>query len=425
MANGTATGLRGRKVLLSIVEKLLPRGIRVEYMYRLEEQGLLSGRWFSESASTVAAGYRNQIILAFNALAFVLQIAGIWYCFSAVPLPFTLGLIEGATLTALILRSAFVYPGDRHGHQQEPASQLQYALNSFVDAVVAMVVVLLSQSLTTMFAPELAAPPSAVLHGTVLALPLLSTLRVLFRPNVQWKMPFQGPKLTARKIIWTTWWLNVLWVGALMGTIIANPDSLPDWVPEHDFLRTFIPMHIFIYWLRLQQNPLIRRDKIETIGQNWKKKHKARRREMLIKGLKKGEPFYRAYIVMQGMLFLYLSIPLATTLWPWLSGHPADGSPLRLAVNVITLVALTSTWNFVKDANRVASEALQQDVEETDWDTPMHVWWCRRFCRWVWAPIRRTLPFANRKPLIRWAHGITGSYETYRVGIVTIVEFLR
>jgi hypothetical protein len=148
-------------------------------------------------------------------------------------------------------------------------------------------------------------------------------------------------------------------------------------------------MHIFIYWLRLQQNPLIRRDKIETLAENWKKKHKARRLELLMKGLKKGEPFYRAYVVMQGMLFLYLSIPLATTLWPWLDGRPTDGDPFRVAVNLVTLVTLTWTWNFVKDANRVAADALQKDIDATDFTTPMHVWWGSRLCRRIWASIKR------------------------------------
>ena len=425
MANGSGMGVRRRKVLLAVVEKFLPHGVRVEYMYRLEEQCFASGHWLSESAATIAAGYRNQIVLAFNAVAVVLQIAAVWYCFSAVPLLFALGLIEGATVTALILRSAFVYSGDRYGNQQSPAARLQYALNSFVDAVVAMVVVLLSESLTMVFSPGLAAQPGALLNGVVVALPILSTLQVMFRPKIQWKLPFQGPNLTPRKILWKTWWLNVLWISTLMGTIIIHPDFLPDWVPEHDFLRSFIPMHIFITWFRLQQNPFIRRDKVETLTENWKKKQKARRRELLIKGLNRGEPFYRTYVVLQGVLFLYLSIPLARSLWPWLAGHPADVDLFRVAVNVVTLMTLTWAWNYVKDANRVCSDALQQDVDDTDWDTPVYVWWGLRCWRWVWAPARRRLPFVNRNPRIPRSHGITGSHEMYRVGIITIVDHLR
>ena len=98
-------------------------------------------------------------------------------------------------------------------------------------------------------------------------------------------------------------------------------------------------------------------------------------------------------MVMQGMLFLYPSIPLATTLWPWLDGRPTDGDPFRVAVNIVTLVTLTWTWNYVKDANRVAADALQRDINTTDWDTPMHVWWGLRFWRWGRARLK---PFVLR-----------------------------
>ena len=353
MANESGIRVRLRKAMLSIVRMVLPHGVRAEYMYRLEEQCLESGNWVSESASTLAAGYRNQILLAFDVVAVLFTIAGVLYCFSAVELPLALGLIEGATVTAMILRSAFVYPGDRHNRQRGPASQLQYALNSFGDAVVTMVVVLLCQSIAPLFGPSLTAPPDALLHGVVIAVPMLYTFRVMFRPNVQWKMPFHGFKLTPRKIIWTTWWLNITWIATLWGMMVADPDYLPNWVPEHDFLRTWIPLHIFIVWVRVQQNPLTRRDHIETIAENWKKKHKARRREMLFKGLKKGEPFYRTYVVTQGLLFLYLAIPLATALWPWVAGRPWEGNLVLVAAKALLLVSLSCTWNVLKDATRL------------------------------------------------------------------------
>jgi hypothetical protein len=161
------------------------------------------------------------------------------------------------------------------------------------------------------------------------------------------------------------------------------------------------------------------------IAENWKKKHKARRRGMLFQGVKKGEPFYRTYVVMQGLLFLYLAIPLATALWPWVAGRPWEGNLILVAVKVIVLSSLVCMWNPLKEANRVTTDALQQDVDETDWDSPMLVWWGGRFWNWVWPPIRRKLPFANRKPRITQVQGITGTYEAYRVGLISIIDYFR
>ena len=97
---------------------------------------------------------------------------------------------------------------------------------------------------------------------------------------------------------------------------------------------------------------------------------------------------------------------------------------MLVAAKVLLLVSLSCTWNVLKDANHVASDASQQDIDETDWDTPTHVWWGLRFWRWIWAPLRRRLPFLNRRPRIVLAHGITGAYEMYRVGIISIVDYL-
>src|ERR1700741_3199278 len=123
------------KTVLYVVEKFLPIGVRERYMTSLNELSADTDNWLQQYLGALTGGYREQIVLAFDSIAVVLQIAAVWYSFSAVPLPFALGFNEAAMLTALILRSAFVYPGDRHG-QKEPASQLLYGLNSFKDSVI-------------------------------------------------------------------------------------------------------------------------------------------------------------------------------------------------------------------------------------------------------------------------------------------------
>jgi hypothetical protein len=61
--------------------------------------------------------------------------------------------------------------------------------------------------------------------------------------------------------------------------------------------------------------------------------------------------------------FLYFAIPLASTLWPWLAGGQTEVSFFRITVNAVNLIVLTWTWNYVKQANRSAADALQQDID--------------------------------------------------------------
>jgi hypothetical protein len=336
------------------------------------------GDWLRQAAATIIGGYRVQIVAGFNKVCFLLELAAGIYCFSAAQVPGPVVAVLAPVLLILRFRSAYTFPGKIKSRKGPAPSRWQGSLDSLGDAASGGLMVLLFQSLMLNISQSLTLPSTMTLRGTVLLVPILGCVRMAFRPRFHLKMPFHGSNLTADQIYRRTWWLTSLWVAAFVGTIIANPDSLPDWVPEHDFLRTFIPMHIFIYWFRFQQNPFIRRDHIETIFEDFEKKKKARKRERLIKGLKKGEPFYRTYVALQGVLFLYLSIPLLTNLWPWLSGHQTSLDWFRISFNVVTLVILAWTWNDVKDANRAAAGAMQQDIDAMEWGRPVKPrlkWW--------------------------------------------------
>jgi hypothetical protein len=206
--------------------------------------------------------------------------------------------------------------------------------------------------------------PDPLFRGIALGLPVLAAMRMAMRPRAQWHVPFQGSNLTAEQIYKRTWWMNVLWIVAFQGIILGNSDFLPKWLPLYDFFQTFIPMKIFVIWFRVQQNPLIRRDHIETVlGMHWKKKEQARQREVLMKGLNKGEPLYAWYVGLQVLLFAYLAIPLARSLWPWLSGDAANRDVYGVLFKVVIWVTLAWSWNYLKDANRAAADAVQQDID--------------------------------------------------------------
>ena len=59
-------------------------------------------------------------------------------------------------------------------------------------------------------------------------------------------------------------------------------------------------------------------------------------------------------------------MPLAVGLWPWLTGREADVDFFRLGFNVGTLGTLALSWNYVKNSNRAAARALQEEIDAPD-----------------------------------------------------------
>jgi len=116
-------------------------------------------------------------------------------------------------------------------------------------------------------------------------------------------------------------------------------------------------------WFRIQANPLTRRDHIETLFTNWKKKKKARQREILMKGMDKSEPYYGLYVPLQWVLFAYLATPILFALWPWLTRTETNLDVFGIVFHVAALITLALTWNYLKAANRVAAAALEADIK--------------------------------------------------------------
>jgi hypothetical protein len=90
----------------------------------------------------------------------------------------------------------------------------------------------------------------------------------------------------------------------------------------------------------VQRNALARRDKIETVFTDWKKKMMARLKETLPQGLRKGEPLYWWYAVLQTLIFVELAAGLLEVLWPWLSGKEANFLRPGICLAVFTTTVL-------------------------------------------------------------------------------------
>jgi len=354
-------GVRIRRFALRIVQRILPVAVRDLCMTELSDLCRPVGDWFRQIPGTVMGAYRNQVVLAFDVVTWALQAAGTAYCFSASGLGAPVGVLLGSVMGTLVLRSAYTYPFDRYGKAYRPANPWQNALDSGTDSVMSVVAVLFCQSVMVETS-SLALPESRMWHGIILFTPLMFVLRVVFRPRPDPTMPFRGSNLTSDQIFKRTWGLNILWIFTCHWTMATNPHSIPDWVPAAGFLRGFLPFQVFIVWFRIQANPLTRRDHIETLLTDWKKKKKARHREILMKGMNKNEPYYWAYVGLQWVLFAYLSTPILFALWPWLAGTETNLDVFGIAFHVAALITLALTWDYLKAANRVAAAALQDDI---------------------------------------------------------------
>ena len=109
MSHETRKMTQLQQFMLFIANPLLPRAIRQEYMAQLRQVCLAAGDWLRQSIAIVLGGYKDQIVLASDALASVLILAGMTYCFWAASVPIVLALVLGAILTVLTLRGAYTY----------------------------------------------------------------------------------------------------------------------------------------------------------------------------------------------------------------------------------------------------------------------------------------------------------------------------
>jgi len=362
--------------LRAIVQKIVPPATREQSMQDLEGLANSDGTWLWKSALVVVSAYALQAIAAFDKGLFVLQIGALAY-FATAAFSWPLLIIVFLIVIVLIFRDAYTQPreasfedptaeGETEAEvrrERKPRSELQYGQDCGDDAVIVALLALGAEAFMLSFSPTLAPSKIPFVRCALLAIPALGTLRMVFRPRLDLKMPFDGLKIPADVIFKRTWMLNIMWMMACLGTIMANPDSLPGFVPNHDFFRTFIPIQMFGVWLRLQRNALVYRDYIETLFGSWKEKKKLRYRETLLKGLGPEEPFYWAYVVFQVLFFLYLTIQLATALWPWLAGGETDVDKWRVIIDISTLVAISCSWNYLKNCNRVAADALKAEAE--------------------------------------------------------------
>jgi hypothetical protein len=85
-------------------------------------------------------------------------------------------------------------------------------------------------------------------------------------------------------------------------------------------------------------------------------------------------------MALQIVLFAWMAIPVATALSPWLSGDVANRDVYDVLYRLVIWSALPWSWDYLKRANRAASDAMQQDYESDR--IPNTTPWLRRVLNW-------------------------------------------
>jgi len=237
----------------------------------------------------------------------------------------------------------------------------QYYLDSAGDAATAGVFLLAAEALALKASPTLAFSSSVLYRGALVGLPLIATLRMVFRAKPDPNAPFQGSSMSAEDIYKRTWRLNILWMGAFYGGILQSVRDVPGSIA--DFLRGCLPIMTLLIWILLQRDALARRDEIETVSTDWKKKIKIRKKETLPQGLHKRDPLYKWYVRLEVLIFFELTVFSAAGLWPWLSGGVPDANFLGPVGTMAGFAASVLSWKYVKNSNRAAAHALQEEID--------------------------------------------------------------
>src|SRR5438270_683811 len=81
---------------------------------------------------------------------------------------------------------------------------------------------LVAETLALKVSPSLAFPSPVLYRGAMVLLPLIATLRMVWRSRPDPEAPFAGSKMTTEQLYKRVWRLNILWMGAFNGLIMQN-----------------------------------------------------------------------------------------------------------------------------------------------------------------------------------------------------------
>jgi len=358
--------MKAEKFIASIPEKLVPPD-RQQQVRELLQQRKRSGlRAFTQATSVVTWAYGANFAAAFNHYASSAQALVLVVSFAFAP--HTAGLFAlFSVLVALAFR-------DMYTHRKNVSPEAQYYLVTAGDAAVAGVFLLVSQGLAVIAAPSMALPAQALYRGLIVALPLISIIRMVLRPKpeeLDGPQPLSdSPQIPAKKLYRTMRTLNFLWLMTFYGVILQGVTDKHNYLP--DKLRGFLPLFTLNLWIAMQADDLCRRDNLVTLLTNLKERALRQMASRLPQGVKKTEVNYSSFIALQVFMFGLMVLQLFGSIEPFLLGQPLMQSIWHAIGGILAFAASVLSWKYVKAANRAAVRALIREADRIKAEEASH-----------------------------------------------------
>jgi hypothetical protein len=336
-----------------IVETVLPPGNRNDRLDGMDEEQKRGSLTTQGALSTVAWGYWDHAVAAFNRWGVLLHVILVTFCFGESALPWQLSITLASVLIALTLRNAWTY------------RYVRTYWDSLTDGIVAGIFVLASRALAGWASPSLALPMADLYRGSLVCLPLMVILQMALLPKPD--MPhaaYVGSNMTGEQIFWRTWRLSVLWLLTFLGLVAQNVTDKHHYPP--DFIRAMV-VALFGMWFAAQTGSFIGRKWIQMLFSKSRETRLERMYRSLPKGLRKGERGYWRYVILGSTIHLVMGMSLAESLWPWLTGNPTQADVFRAMGSIVAFAAAALSWKYLKEANRAAARAILAEINRSQY----------------------------------------------------------
>ncbi len=220
----------------AVIEFLTPPACRVELLGDLCEWYVSTPQYLMLACIHLPLKIFKHIRRSFNRMLFAAEVSALILAFGSASPVESLLVLTAVVLAVLTLCDAYCHPSE--GTPKEAA----------VDAIAAAVVVVLSQAVLRIAAPQLALPAAVLVRGGAISLVMISAFRLLFRrtPN--------GLRLPPLHAAGTIQRANFMWVIAALTYLWTDTGAMPELIPHQDFFLAFVPIVVFALAFRLQKN---------------------------------------------------------------------------------------------------------------------------------------------------------------------------
>ena len=265
------TGLPLWQLFRFILWHILPRALRDEYadaVYDLRNQPLR--RQVTDAASLLADAYGGLAPVAINKYGLAAELLLSTLLLAAVAsarVSIAAWLPLGAILAALSGRDIWAHR--IKSREKTMPSESQYYLDSAIDAMCATVSLLFAEVCAWLISPQWALPGRLLYRMAVVFLPLVSVLRMSFRPKPDPDPTAQWRDMAPLGVAQRTWVRTLGWNFLFYLTLSMNASTIPGYFP--DKLRGFLPGLTLLVWLAYQRDGLSGRTILITIRNAYEK----------------------------------------------------------------------------------------------------------------------------------------------------------